>query len=129
MKKKLTQHEAIFYRMYDAHRKAKASGTKLELIPVHGFMGEIFSEEVELWGYVSYEVGARISELYADHPGLFYREMMHGRTPGVKYYGYRIADTANPALIKDPKIRLLYDRCRKYWLAVEMRNRMEAGVL
>ena len=87
--------EALFYRLYKAHREAKQKGEALELIPVHGFMGEIYCEENGEWGYVSYEVGARISELYGDNPGLLYRELVTGKS-GAKYYAYRIADGASP---------------------------------
>lgn len=128
MKKKLTQYEAIFYRMYTEHRKDKdrAPFPLKELIPVHDFMGEIYSEEMELWGFVSYEVGARISELFSDNPGLFHREMITGKS-GAKYYGYRIADTATGEMIRDPKLKSVYEKCRRYWLGIEMRARMDGS--
>lgn len=130
MKKKLTQTEAVFYRMYSEHRKDKQRTPfpLKELIPVHGFMGEIYAEELDLWGYVSYEVGARISELYGDNPGLFYRDMITGKS-GAKYYGYRIADDAHPNMIRDPKLKAIYEKCRKYWLGVEMRSRLSPGTV
>ena len=130
MKKKLTQYEAIFYRMYTEHRKDKQRTPfpLKELIPVHGFMGEIYCEEVDLWGFVSYEVGARISELYSDNPGLFYRELIIGKS-GAKYYGYRIADDACPDMMRDPKLKALYEKCRRYWLGVETRARLAVGTV
>lgn len=126
MRHRLTQHEAIFYRLYKAYREAKEKGTENRLIPVHEFMGEIYAEEVALWGYVSYEVGARISEVYADNPGLLYREMLKGKTPGVQYYGYRIIDNPTRDLIKEPKIRALYDKCATFWKHKKMTEAFRA---
>lgn len=126
MKKKLTMTEAAFYRLYTAHREAKKNGTALALIPVHAFMGEVYCEEVGLWGYISYECSARLSEIYSDNPGLVYREMMTGKS-GAEFYGYRIAEGTSIEAIRDSKLRALYDRCRRYWLGCATRDLLEGA--
>lgn len=125
MRTRLTQYEAIFYRLYTKNREARHIGKELPaLIPVHELMGEVYCEENGKLGFVSYEVGARISEVYGDNPGLLYREMITGRS-GAKYYGYRIAEGATRDNIIDPKLRALYDLCRRHWLGVSTREKLE----
>ena len=109
--KRMTMHEAIFYRLYAAHREATKNGKVAELIPVFGFMGEIFSSEIRKWGFVSHECSARVSEIHTGNPGLLYRERMTGKS-GAKYYGYRISTNARAESIKDPTLASLYTRLR-----------------
>ncbi len=122
----MTMTEAAFYRLYSENRKAAERGATMDLIPVHAFMGEIYCEETGLWGYISYECSARLSEVFSDNPGLLHREKIKGKS-GAEFYGYRIADHAKIEMIKDPKLRSLYDTCRRYWLGVATRNKIEAG--
>jgi hypothetical protein len=110
-RKRMTMPEAMFFRLYSAHRAAMKEGKQCELIPVHAFMGEIWCEEVGKWGFVSYECAARAAEIYHENPGLLYREYIRGRS-GAKYYGYRIHAKANADCIKDPTLKTLYAHLR-----------------
>ena len=107
----MTMHEAIFYRLYSAHRVAVKEGKVAELIPVFGFMGEIWSEEIGKWGFVSHECSARVSEIFNANPGLLYRSTIVGKS-GARYFGYRIAQSATLDKIKDPALANLYKRLR-----------------
>lgn len=93
-KKKITQKEAIFYRLYQAFKDRRG-----EYIPVFEFMGETYAKEVGLWGYVSHECSARCSELKKENPQLIQSTVITGKS-GAQYYAYRI----NPEVAKDVRI-------------------------
>lgn len=100
--KKVTQHQAIFYQLY----KSRIKDPEV-YIPIWLLIGEIYVEELGIWGFVSYEVSARMSELYKDNPRLFERKMVTGKT-GAKYYAYRIAWEVLPGDIVDPDLKKFY---------------------
>lgn len=106
MKNRITQREAIFYRLY---RKFKEKDG--EYLPVFGLMGEIYCEEVGKWGYVSYECSARASEMIKRNPELIQRQSIRGKS-GATYYGYRINPNAKPEMIKDEDLGAFYRRIR-----------------
>lgn len=120
-KKKLTQTEAIFYLMYKSFKnqlpdfrkqiifegKNDLSDTKAFYIPVFKFMGEIYCEELGLWGYVSHECSARCSELKKVNRNLIDVTTIEGKS-GARYYGYRFSPNATPSLIDDPKLKEFY---------------------
>ena len=106
MRNRLTQKETIFYQLY----KARAVD-KEEYIPVWKLIGEVFCKEVGLWGFVSYEVSARCSEMFNRNWNLLERTKMKGKT-GAKYYGYRISTTAKIDNIGDVNLRKFYFRIR-----------------
>lgn len=99
--KRVSQKEAIFYKLYNNFKD------KNELIPVFAFMGEQYVPESGKWGYVSYEVSARFSEMFKENPGLIERKEIIGKS-GARYYGYRLSPAANPELIRDPRLRGFY---------------------
>lgn len=101
--KKISQKEAIFYQLYRHFKSPKRD----EYVPVFALMGEVWCEEAQKWGFVSYEVSARASEMIKENPGLIMRTWLTGRS-GAKYYGYRITPDARPDLIKDPKVLAFY---------------------
>lgn len=100
-RRRLTQHEGIFYQLYRAWKDAKDRGVEARYIPVHELMGEIYCPEAGKWGYVSYECSARASEMTKANPGLIQRERLRGRS-GASYYGYRFNPNPTKDMIKDP---------------------------
>lgn len=108
MKNKVTMQQTIFYLLL---KKFKAGDHGY--IPVHAFMGEHRIEELDTWGYVSYEVSARLSEIGTQNPGLLGRSLTTGKS-GSKYYEYRISPTAKAAThLKDPALIAFYERLTK----------------
>lgn len=101
-KVRVTQRQAIFYQLYNARLKDPE-----QYVPIWHLIGEVYVEEKSCWGFVSYEVSARMSELYSQNPNLFERRMMTGKT-GARYYGYRISHTASMELIKDEELLSFY---------------------
>jgi len=106
MRTRLTQKETIFYQLYKNKKIDKE-----EYIPLWKMIGEFFCEEVGLWGFVSYEVSARLSEMYNGNYNLLERKMLKGKT-GATYYGYRISTTAKIDNIGDTNLRKFYFRIR-----------------
>lgn len=103
MKARISQKEAIFYRLYKQFLEDKE-----KYIPVFGFMGEVWVEEVGKWGYVSYECSARLSEMYRENPGLILRSLITGKS-GAHYYGYRFTPVQGKAeLVKDSALASFY---------------------
>lgn len=100
MQKRISMKQAILYRLM----QKRLSGM---FIPVYDIIGEIYCKELEKWGFVSFEVSARLSEMYRDNPTLLEREWQTGRL-GAKYYAYRIAQSARPKDIKDPSLKKFY---------------------
>jgi Asp-tRNA(Asn)/Glu-tRNA(Gln) amidotransferase B subunit len=74
-------------------------------------IGEIYCIELGLWGFVSYEVSARMSEMFKTNPSLFQRTMMRGKT-GAKYYGYRISPDVQPYMIHDEDLKDFYKKIK-----------------
>lgn len=105
--KRVTQKQACFYRLL---KNRNEEGNVF--IPVHQFMGEIYVKELDLWGYVSYECSARLSEMFSENPGLIARERITGKS-GAKYYGYRIHREATSAQINDADLRVIYEAVKK----------------
>lgn len=103
---KITQREAIFYQLYKNRRQ-----TPDHYIPVWQMIGEVYCEETKKWGFVSYEVSARCSEMTKTNPQLIERKKLVGRT-GAKYYGYRFAPDAKPEMILDSDLHKFYQRIR-----------------
>lgn len=104
MRKRATQQEAIFYRLYKLWK-----ARDLKYLPVHELMGEVFIEELGKWGYVSYECSARASEMFSANPGLLQRQQIVGRS-GAKYYGYRLNPRPEMSMLKDPSIKLFHGK-------------------
>lgn len=103
---KVTQREAIFFHLY------KNRKTDPEMyVPIWKMIGEVFVPEVGLWGFVSYEVSARMSEMFRENPGLFERTMMKGKT-GAQYYGYRIAVNVKPEHIVEKDLKQFYSKIK-----------------
>lgn len=102
MKRKLTQKEAIFWKLYQRFKLKNA-----DYMPVHELMGEIYCEPLAKWGYVSYECSARASEIIKENPALIQRSIIRGRS-GATYYGYRINPAALPWMVVDPKLAAFY---------------------
>lgn len=100
--KKITQHQAIFYQLYQSRLKNPEV-----YIPIWQLIGEVWVEEVGLWGFVSYEVSARMSEMYKDNPRLFERKLVTGKT-GAQYYAYRIAWEVLPGDVVDTDLKKFY---------------------
>lgn len=100
--KKPTQKQSIFYQLFTNKRKGN------EYIPVFAFMGEVHIEPMSTWGYVSYEVSARLSEINKENPRLLDWTIITGRS-GAQYRGYRIREGATRSDIQDPKLLELYD--------------------
>lgn len=105
---KVTQRQAILFHLY---RQRKNAVDHEMYIPVWKMIGEVFVPEVGLWGFVSYEVSARMSEMFKENPGLFERVMMKGKT-GAQYYGYRIALNAKPSDIVEKDLKEFYSKIK-----------------
>lgn len=101
---KVTQKQAVFYRLYSAFK-----GGNRALIPVYDLMGEVEIVPLGVWGFVSYEVSARLSEMFSENPGLLERKWIKGKS-GAEYYGYRISENASRAAISDPKLASFYQK-------------------
>ena len=107
VKKKLTQKEAIFYKLYQSFKEKRG-----EYIPVFEFMGEIYSKDLGLWGYVSHECSARCSELKSNNPSLIQSTTITGKS-GAKYYGYRINPEANSETQVEESLKSFYKRIKR----------------
>lgn len=104
--KKITQRQAIFYQLYQKRKEAPE-----EYTPIYKLIGEVYCKELDLYGFVSYEVSARTSELNSMNPGLLERQMIYGKS-GSSYYGYRIAQNVTADTIKDDDIKAFYFKIR-----------------
>lgn len=107
MKNKLTQKEAIFYKLYKAHKLDPE-----HYIPVFKFMGEIYCGELNLWGFVSHECSARCSEMKKENPDLIEYTVITGKS-GAKYYGYRLNQSPTMSMIQDPKLLDFFKSLKK----------------
>lgn len=104
---RLTQQQAIFYQLYKNYK-----GENLP-IAVHKLIGEVYSEELNAWGFVSYEVSARMSEMFKENPLLFVRELTLGKS-GAEYYSYRLVENAKADYIVNKKLKEFYLKFRTY---------------
>jgi hypothetical protein len=102
MRKRITQREAIFYRLYQLLKEKRG-----DYIPVYELMGEIYCHESGKWGFVSYECSARASELIKENPSLFQRQMLEGKS-GAKYYGYRMNPEPSLEMIESEDLRAFH---------------------
>jgi hypothetical protein len=109
MKKiKVTQHQAIFYQLYEA-RKINPEG----YVPIWKLIGEVYVPAVGVWAYVSYEVSARMSELWSKNPNLFERKQVEGKS-GSKYFAYRLRIGCAPDDIKDLDLKAFHSKIYFY---------------
>lgn len=102
MRNKITMHQAIFYRLYQARGQDPEAYTAIWQL-----IGEVYIQELGKWAFVSYEVAARMSEIYHGNPTLFERRMTRGKS-GSKYYEYRIARNVSVEDIKDENLLSFY---------------------
>jgi len=107
MRNKITQKQAIFYQLY----KNKISKPD-EFIPIWQLIGEVYADEIGLWGFISYEVSARMSELWNKNPLLFERKQVVGKS-GAKYFSYRIRHGVTPNDIIDSDLKTFYWRIKR----------------
>lgn len=109
MKKvKVTQAQAIFYQLLQKRREDAQKFT-----PIFDLIGEVYVKEYGVWGFVSYEVSARMSELFSKNPSLFERRQIVGKS-GAKYFAYRLYLDVSPADIKDPDLLEFYRKIKSY---------------
>lgn len=106
-KKKITQKEAIFYKLYQSFKD-----TPGVYIPVFEFMGEVYAKEVGKWGFVSHECSARCSEMKKENPQLIESTVITGKS-GAKYYGYRINPAVPKDVVLDKSIREFYQKIKR----------------
>lgn len=104
MKTKLTQQQAIFYQLYYARKK-----DPLIFVPVWKLIGEVYVKEYGRYKFVSYEVSARMSEMFKENPRLFERTKMTGIS-GAKYYGYRLRVGCTPEDIVKTDLKAFYSK-------------------
>lgn len=116
--------EAIFYRLY-RHFK---SPERERYVPVFEFMGEVHCPEVKRWGFVSFEVSARLSEIFKENPGLIERKLIYGKS-GNTYYGYRIGPNPDPALFKDQKLYDFYQVIKPKLSSITLGGGVEVPVV
>lgn len=105
-KNKITQHQGIFYQLYQSRKQDPK-----KYIPIWQLIGEVEVPELGLWAYISYEVSARMSELYKDNPTLFERTLITGKT-GAKYYAYRIKIDVTPEDMRDQDLVTFYKKIK-----------------
>lgn len=105
--RKITQREAIFYQLYKQRQQNPD-----KLVPVWQMIGEVYCPDVSKWGFVSYEVSARCSEMFKENPGMLDRQYMRGRT-GARYYGYRFHPDVSIDKIKEPDLLNFYKIIKK----------------
>lgn len=110
-RRRATQVETIFYKLYTEHQAARAEGKTPRYIPVHEFMGEMYVQPLGKWGYVSYECSARLSGIMSENPGLLSRVKIEGKS-GAKYFGYRFSLEVKPDLIRDESLRALHSKMK-----------------
>ncbi len=106
-KNRITQIQTIFYKLYKHHRSEQRD----EFIPIFDFMGEIFIEELGLWGYMSYELPARFADLKRANPNLLEHKVITGKS-GAKYYAYRFAANPSSDKIVDTELLAFYNKIR-----------------
>ena len=106
-KKKITQIQTIFYRLYKHYKSEKRD----EYIPIFDFIGEIYIEELKEWGFMSYELPARFADLKRENPNLLEHKVITGKS-GANYYAYRFAANPSPEKILEPSLFEFYKRLK-----------------
>lgn len=109
--KKPTQKQIIFYHLFINKR------TNNDYMPVYSFMGEVYMEPLNTWGFISHKVGARVWDVYDENRRLIERIKITGKS-GARYYAYRIREDATRESIDDPKLLQLYDILFDYYSKV-----------
>ena len=99
MSKKITQKKAVFYVLWQAHKKNPD-----EYVPAWKFVGELYIKELDEWFFMSYKCPANGVQIYFDNPGLIERRETVGKT-GAKYYEYRITLAPTLSMIQDEDLR------------------------
>lgn len=106
MRNRVIQHHAIFYQLYLAREKDPQAYT-----PIWKLIGEVYVPEMAKWAFVSYEVSARMSELFKANPNLFDRQLTTGKS-GSRYYEYRIRNGVTIEDIRDEKLLDFYKKMK-----------------
>lgn len=107
MRKKLTQTQLAFYKLYTEHKLNPE-----RFVKIWEFVGEIHLKELGEWGLMSYTCVHRVFEIFSDNPGLVERQMTKGKS-GARYYEYRITPSPRVELIKDESLRSLLEKVRR----------------
>jgi hypothetical protein len=118
MKNKITMYQAIFYQLYMARKKDKE-----RYIPIWKLIGEVYVKELDKWAFVSYEISARISEMYYENPLLLERKHVIGKS-GSRYYAYRLSQRVSVSAIRNEKVLSFYLRLKKSIKQRELRNEL-----
>ena len=106
-KNKVTQIQTIFYRLWKHHQSEKRD----EFIPIFEFIGELYIEELGVWGFMSYELPARFADLKRENPNLLEHRVITGRS-GAKYYAYRFAPNPSPDKIIEQSLFDFYKKIK-----------------
>ena len=115
MKKiKVTQVQTMFYKLYEARKLDKEKYT-----PIFELIGEAYVKPIGVWGFVSYEVSARMSEMFKKNPNLLQRKQVIGKS-GARYYAYRLSLNVTSADIIDPDLKEFYGKVRNYYFSNAM---------
>lgn len=108
MRSKITQIQTIFYKLYKNFKSDKRE----EYIPIFEFMGEVYVEEIKKWGFMSYELPARFSDIKKANPNLLQHKVVTGKS-GAQYYAYRLNPDVTPDDLKDEKLLEFYKLIKK----------------
>lgn len=108
MAKKLTQKELVFYKLYKERLKDAE-----RFVNVWEFIGEIYIEELDTWGFMSYTCVHRAFEVYDENYGLVERKKVTGKS-GSRFYAYRLSPSVSVSNIREPKLLKLYKTIKKY---------------
>jgi len=106
-KNKITQAQIIFYQLYLAFKIDPK-----RFVPVWKLIGEVYIAELRIWKFVSYQASAQMSEMKSKNPNLFESTKVIGKT-GAKYNAYRLNQNSSPDLIKDPELKLFYEKIKR----------------
>lgn len=96
----MTQEETCFYLLYKLHKDNPEAW-----INVFDLMGETYCKELGIYGFVSHECSSRMSKMFDENKNhrtaerLFERKKVRGKTPGSKWYAYRLNPHPNKDLI------------------------------
>ncbi len=106
MRKKITQEQMVFYKLYSAFREDAE-----RFVPAWEFGGEMFIKELGKWVLMSYKCPTRLTDLFQENPTLLERKEVMGKS-GSTYFAYRFRPGVSRADIQDESIRELYDRVK-----------------
>ncbi len=105
-KEKLSQKCLAFYKLYTEYKK-----DPLRYVPTWEFGGEVYVQQINEWGLMSYKCPTRLTEIFKGNPGLLNREQVRGRS-GSKYYQYRVAPNPSLEKIQDHALLEFYKRIK-----------------